>query len=329
MLPELFISYSRKDKDRVYPLVARLQRHFRAWIDKSMTGGESFPSHLAGRIATCAGMIVFLSPESVESDWVRREIDTAQAANRPVIPYLLTPCTPPPALLSVNYIPDADPDAFGKLIDSLNAKTPQARHHPGIPTDLHRAADADHRTFADTAGSLDGALQFSAAGYTLFGLPISFRRYHAVYLVGFDGDTLERQPTIQIGLQATGPFPGDSMPVDIADLVAGLNPAVPLRLILVRGMLRDREASVYDYSTDGHGRAEWDDAIHAVYWALTQAYAPEPKRVQCFIKAPGILALRLGIELAHLQKSMKFDLYHLDEDKGVYLPVFIGSEAEK
>lgn len=322
MAPELFISYSRKDRAIVYPLVERLQRYFRVWIDQLMHAGEFFPDTLAQRIAESAGVLVFLSPDSVASDWVKQEISTAQAHRRKIIPYLLSSCSVPAGLAHINYIDHANPDAFGLLLDTLHIETPQARHHPGVASDLQRAGDAPSRLFANTAQQVEGALQLDNVGTkTLVGLPVCVRRHHVIYLVGFGADTIERQDVLQVALQATGAFPGDDMPHDIAKFVVGQTPETPLRLAHIRGPMKLDSSDRYDYDTAYP--EEWMDAVNAVYWVVTQLYGRQPERVQIFIKAPAVIAMQIGLNLGKLARNIQFELQHLNEETGKYVPIFV------
>lgn len=324
MLQELFISYSRQDSALVESQVARLQRYFRVWIDRKMSVGKAFPEELANRIRASAGVILFLSPHSVKSDWVNKEISTAEANGVPFAPVMLVNSDVPAALVRLNYLSVDDEDFFGKLLDSLHEFAPTARRHPGRSTDVYRQVDAHTRTFAATAQELDGAIHLDSVGSnSLVGIPIKFERHHAVYLIGFGDDTIERTDTVQVGLQCTGSFPGDDMPFDIARFVANQTPTQPLRLLLIRSMLNKR-GDEYDY--DPAHPEEWEDAVRVTRWAVTNAYARQPDRLQFFMKAPSVLAMQIGLELASLRK-VRFEMYHLDEDEKEYAPVFGKGES--
>jgi predicted nucleotide-binding protein len=101
MTPEkshLFISYSRLDIDRVRPIVDAIKDEldFRAlpidlWMDTSnLLPGEQWEVAIADALRASVGFIFFLSPRSLQSDWVRREVTVAAGPlDRLIIPVIL------------------------------------------------------------------------------------------------------------------------------------------------------------------------------------------------------------------------------------------------
>ena len=93
----LFISYARKDVEFAQKLNADLQRHgVTTWIDElGIRGGEDWPNRIATAIEGCKAMLVILSPDSVASRWVQRELAFADAKGKRVLPLLYKPCRLP------------------------------------------------------------------------------------------------------------------------------------------------------------------------------------------------------------------------------------------
>jgi formylglycine-generating enzyme required for sulfatase activity len=90
----LFISYARKDVEFAQKLNADLQRHgVTTWIDElGIRGGEDWPDRIATAIEGCKAMLIILSPDSVASRWVQRELAFADAKGKRVLPLLYKPC---------------------------------------------------------------------------------------------------------------------------------------------------------------------------------------------------------------------------------------------
>jgi formylglycine-generating enzyme required for sulfatase activity len=90
----LFISYARKDVEFAQKLNADLQRHgVTTWIDElGIRSGEDWPDRIAMAIEGCKAMLVILSPHSVASRWVRRELAFADTKGKRVLPLLYKPC---------------------------------------------------------------------------------------------------------------------------------------------------------------------------------------------------------------------------------------------
>lgn len=95
----LFASYSLKDRGRVVPFIDRLRAlGVNVFYDGSLKPGEDWEHALAGALEHAAGLLVFVSPRSMQSEWVRKEIMAGVGpGGRLVIPIILehTPDIPP------------------------------------------------------------------------------------------------------------------------------------------------------------------------------------------------------------------------------------------
>lgn len=94
----LFISYAQADADDVVSFVSMLQEELTGqgaevdiWMDReSLRPGEQWQQSITTAVADSVGMLVFVSPESMRSNWVRRELQDAVAdKNRLVVPVIL------------------------------------------------------------------------------------------------------------------------------------------------------------------------------------------------------------------------------------------------
>ena len=86
----VFLSYSRDDRE--YAL--RLKRHLggcgiRAWMDDDVRTGEQWRQVIDDRVRRSAAVIVVMSPNALVSPWVERELNQAEACQRPILPLLL------------------------------------------------------------------------------------------------------------------------------------------------------------------------------------------------------------------------------------------------
>ena len=96
----VFVSYAREDMARVRELVRALEAGgIRCKFDeKVVSGGGPFPAELAEAIRGSSGVVVMLSPVSVNRPWVHREVGFAQDQNLPVFPVELAPVEIPDTL---------------------------------------------------------------------------------------------------------------------------------------------------------------------------------------------------------------------------------------
>jgi hypothetical protein len=92
-MTRVFVSYSTKDKYFVDFLVELLKfHHVDVWVDRNeLHGGTAFSSGIDHALTSCDFLIVVISQNSADSQWMTREISTFRTANpdRRVIPLAL------------------------------------------------------------------------------------------------------------------------------------------------------------------------------------------------------------------------------------------------
>jgi hypothetical protein len=121
---EVFISYSRKDKEFVRRLHEALSRRDReAWIDwEDIRPTEEFMQAIYGAIEGSDTFIFVLTPDSVASITCGHEIAHAAAHNKRMVPIVareVNADTVPEALAKLNWIFCRDGDDFEKATDTL------------------------------------------------------------------------------------------------------------------------------------------------------------------------------------------------------------------
>ncbi|MEX2150901.1 MAG: TIR domain-containing protein [Steroidobacteraceae bacterium] len=85
-MADVFVSYSRKDKARVAPLVAALEAQaYSVWWDPAISPGQEFDRQIATELDQARAVLVIWTDDSVESRWVRGEA-RAGADRRILIP---------------------------------------------------------------------------------------------------------------------------------------------------------------------------------------------------------------------------------------------------
>ena len=101
-MSSIFLSHNRRDKPFVRKLSERLQAHgIRTWVDEAeMRLGDSLVSKIETAIREFKYLGVVLSPNSVSSEWVRREVNVAlteefHGSQVKVLPLLYQECEIP------------------------------------------------------------------------------------------------------------------------------------------------------------------------------------------------------------------------------------------
>ena len=124
-MAKLFISYSRKDIDFVRKLAGDLESAgYDVWWDLTdLRGGDDWVKTIPAAIASSKYVIVVLTPEAVESEWVRKEYTQALSLRKKIIPILLKPGNVPFALNTINFVNFTSgeyADRFKELLSAMD-----------------------------------------------------------------------------------------------------------------------------------------------------------------------------------------------------------------
>jgi non-specific serine/threonine protein kinase len=100
MTEQLFISYARKDREQVMPWVHRLQAvGVTVWVDESgIDAALRWSQEIVEAIEGCQAFVLMMSPASVASEHVTREVSLAMDSEKRILPLFLEPTTVPVAL---------------------------------------------------------------------------------------------------------------------------------------------------------------------------------------------------------------------------------------
>lgn len=130
---DVFISYSTSDRDFAERLARELRsRGLTVWFDRwEIRVGDSIVEKIGDGISAADALVVVLSALSVQSAWVREELNAAtvrslQEKNILLLPVLREPCDIP-ALLRHRRYADFTSDYTGGLFDLLEAVLPLHR----------------------------------------------------------------------------------------------------------------------------------------------------------------------------------------------------------
>jgi hypothetical protein len=95
----LFISYARRDASRVTVILDDLTRiGVEFWYDQHIPGGDSWVNDIERRLERCRAVLLFLSPASAVSRYVRSEATFAYTLGKPIFLVSLQPTDPPAGL---------------------------------------------------------------------------------------------------------------------------------------------------------------------------------------------------------------------------------------
>jgi len=75
---KIFISHSSRDKQTIINIIEKLPKSIKGWIDQDqIIAGENIPEKVKSGINDSDLFLLFLSPEAIKSDWVKKEIELA------------------------------------------------------------------------------------------------------------------------------------------------------------------------------------------------------------------------------------------------------------
>ncbi len=141
-MSHVFVSYSRKDSETVDHIVARLDEDkFDTWIDREeIHGGDLWREEIVEAIDNAYAFVLMLSPDSVASDNVRKEVDLSEQAGKALVPLLLAPTQLPSAfrypLAGIQWIEYfRDPDGkFSEIVKVLRIYEKKSRAKQPLKT---------------------------------------------------------------------------------------------------------------------------------------------------------------------------------------------------
>lgn len=94
----LFVSYAKRDTKAVVPIVEAVRREYvrrgsdvDVWLDvDNLTPGQRWEGEITRALRESVGLLVFVSPAAMQSEWVSREIrGVAQLHGRLIVPVIL------------------------------------------------------------------------------------------------------------------------------------------------------------------------------------------------------------------------------------------------
>ncbi|MFX0066873.1 MAG: leucine-rich repeat domain-containing protein [Candidatus Hermodarchaeota archaeon] len=84
--PYMFVSYAHKDSRVIYAEIKRLyDMGYRIWYDEGIPPTTEWPAEIQSAIDNCAFFLVFISPNAVESQNVRNEINYTIIKKKPIL----------------------------------------------------------------------------------------------------------------------------------------------------------------------------------------------------------------------------------------------------
>lgn len=81
--PYIFISYAHRNSEAVYPIIKRMADDgFRIWYDEGIDPGTEWDENIATHVQGCGYFLAFISPQYIESENCKDELNFARDENK-------------------------------------------------------------------------------------------------------------------------------------------------------------------------------------------------------------------------------------------------------
>ncbi len=134
---DVFVSYSRTDREAVVALVAGLEaKSLKAWVDlEDIPPSAEWMAEIRAAIEASDGYLVAVSPSLVSSEVCGEELELARRAGKRIVPVMVRPTDPgsvPGALAALNWIDATDgalDGALDRAVEALRTDLDHVRAH--------------------------------------------------------------------------------------------------------------------------------------------------------------------------------------------------------
>ncbi len=130
----IFVSYARVDKPFCIQIVDTLDVH-ETWYDQRLYAGQNWWKEILRRLDWCESFVYLLSPDSISSEYCRKEFELAQSLGKHIVPVLIrSEVTLPPNLNDMQYVDLTNGitiEAVKILLNSIYIA--ERRKHPALP----------------------------------------------------------------------------------------------------------------------------------------------------------------------------------------------------
>ena len=129
MAEPIFISYSKKDSEFAHKLADDLMfAGFKIWIDRSISGGDLWRETIEKNLKAAEEVIIIVSPNSMDSEWVKHEGSLAYGWEKQLFPILIEQVSSLPPWLEeyqwVDFVNAPYKKAFDALVETLTPPNP-------------------------------------------------------------------------------------------------------------------------------------------------------------------------------------------------------------
>ncbi len=86
----VFLSYSHRDRAYAATLATEIRAQgIKVWVDNEIDYGTRFTKKIRKHLDGCDAVVVIMSPEAEDSEWVANEVERAKRKGKPIIPLRL------------------------------------------------------------------------------------------------------------------------------------------------------------------------------------------------------------------------------------------------
>lgn len=119
--PYVYVSYSHKDREKVYPFITELQKKYRVWFDEGLAFGTEWADEIAARILGCSAFLFMASEASLASKFCQDELYLARERNMPLLCIMTEQSIDYPDYFQLRYrrCPSVDISQFDSIREAI------------------------------------------------------------------------------------------------------------------------------------------------------------------------------------------------------------------
>lgn len=150
---KIFVSYARADKAYCIRIIETLRAHD-VWYDQRLYAGQEWWKEILRRLEWCEAFLYLLSPDSLTSQYCRRELELALRLKRDIIPVMITKDTALPENMRDRQVVDlSDKLTVENVSQLLNAILMVERQKMTEPTPAAELEAPDKQSGATANGA--------------------------------------------------------------------------------------------------------------------------------------------------------------------------------
>lgn len=285
-MSHVFISYARKDKSLVNPIVEWLQvNDFVIWQDVSdLSGGDRWWDAIQNAIDNSDAVLVFWSENAKSSKWVKKEIVRAKERGKRIIPVLLDGTKLSKDLNHIEAVSKSQREDIKTALDPISTKIKRQEMGFKLAIPMYEQ-------------SIVGTRTKNLHGIDYLFIPFISSSYSHAQIIAQPNTIVSDVTRIQLIIQCSNPVNDDKMVTDVFEKILEEDKenseAPPLVGLYITTITRQGSRGK-EYFVDEDNVAHYSDIDKMLSKAIQLIMTGKNKVIQVFQQTPLEISFLLG-----------------------------------